>query len=278
MIMDVVINAEQPAPPQGVQYGSCYTHLLTCLGYEPNQAPVADMLRQYHGLSGEWSVVSPIHWQATHNDAMIRACGSMLGLSDAQSRLWFNALSDSLHDAPFVLHYHDANTWLIQSNIPHPISALPVYTLLQQSLMSHLTSLDSTGFWPRFITENQMFFSQHPLNNDRGEEDPINGVWVWGAGQLHQKTKKSIICFDEFSVTIAQLLSTQVIRYQPGLRIDAAALLLCLDRSSSEFFSKDSQLTQQLTRYTVQYYWNNVTQTTPATPWWTRIGRIFCAH
>ncbi len=132
-----------------------------------------------HRLDGDWLVISPIYWQATHNDAMIMAYGEALDLPDDESRRWFAALADFLKDDNVTLHYQDAHTWLIQFAQCPPIHSKPVHMLLQQPLMQHLKTLDPTLFWSRFITENQMFFSEHPLNKARIGRYPINGVWVW---------------------------------------------------------------------------------------------------
>lgn len=132
-------------------------------------------------IDGHWLTVSPIYWQATHNDAMIMACGAELDLPDDESRRWFEALAAFLVHDKVKLHYHDAHTWLIQFDAAPPINAVPVHTLIQQSMMQQLKALDPTLFWSRFLTETQMFFSEHPLNKAREERYPVNGVWVWDA-------------------------------------------------------------------------------------------------
>lgn len=132
-----------------------------------------------HNLEGSWQVVSPICWQATHNDAMIIACGDTLQLSEEQSRQWFDVLARFLNDGQTTLGYHDAYTWLMQHKTAPILNAKPASLLLQQSLTPHLQTLDSTGFWQRFLTEVQMLFSQQALSQERLGEYPINGVWIW---------------------------------------------------------------------------------------------------
>lgn len=153
-----------------------------------------------HQLEGQWQVVSPIHWQATHNDAMIIACGDMLQLSEAQSRQWFDVFAQFLNDGQTTLYYHDAYTWLIQKKAAPPLHAKPASLLLQQSLTPHLKALDSTGFWQRLITEVQMLFSQHALNAQQLEGFPINGIWIWGvAPQKRSKCQKIISRLSSFA-------------------------------------------------------------------------------
>lgn len=114
---------------------------------------------------------------------MIVACDQALELSDEESRQWFNAWAECLPSDVFKLHYHDAYTWLIQANEAPPIHALPVHALLHLPMMEHLKALDPTLFWSRVLTENQMLFSSHALNDARKDRYPINGVWIWSADE-----------------------------------------------------------------------------------------------
>lgn len=257
--MDVIINSDALSVPEGttpiVRVGEYYHQLLTCLGYDENRPPVADLLRRYHGLDGEWLVASPIYWQASHNDAMIVACGSALQISEDESMRWFDALADFLKNDPIKLHYHDASTWLIQPNEYIPIQSKPVHALIQQSMMMQLHGLDPTFFWQRFITENQMFFSEHPLNQSRTDRYPINGLWIWGGGELNSPGLVPIVYDDEVGARLANLLSTRTIAYLPGQKYSKETIYIL---STSPEFKK----------HTARWYWNNLAYMSKRKRWW----------
>lgn len=259
--MDIIINAPSPGA-ESVQIGNYYHNILNCLGYPENSPPVAELLRRYHHLDGHWLVLSPVHWQATHNDAMIVACDEALDLTDEESRDWFAALVEFLEHDNVKLHYHDAYTWLIQFSECPPINARPVHQLLHQSLMQQLQALDASLFWSRFITENQMFFSEHPLNKTRTGRYPINGVWVWGDGELIQGNQ-ALVCGDEAACELAQIVSTQVSRYVPSPRILKNTIML--------FSAFNEQQTDQFKKNTVHWYWNNASYETRALGWFSRL-------
>ena len=262
--MDIVINAQ--ATGSIVQSpGNYYVNLLTCLGYPADSPPVADLLRKLHGLDGTWLVVSPIHWQATHNDAMIVACDSELQLSDDESRQWFTALAEFLAQDHAKLYYHDAYTWLIQLNTRLALEAKPVHALLQQSMTPHLKALDATLFWQRFITENQMFFSEHALNKMRLDRYSINGIWVWGAGSLKPPESRAIVCGDTPACDLAKIVSTQVSRYQPGQSFAKHTLLL--------LSALNDQIPIEFKKNTVRWYWNNTAYVTKPKNWFTPFWR-----
>ncbi len=257
--MNIVVNA---LCSKNEIIGNFYQNILACTGESVPCPPVADLLRRYHHLDGEWLIVSPIYWQATHNDAMIMACNDALALTDEESRRWFTALSEFLVNDPIKLYYHDAYTWLIQIKHAPPIHARPVHELLHQSMMQQLKSLDSSLFWSRFITENQMFFSQHALNKLRSGHNPINGVWVWGQGRLVDKRSHPLYCADHICYELATLVSTNVNHYTLGESIPNNATLLC------QTFDKQHVTRFEKTR--VHWYWNNANYITKPKRWFDR--------
>jgi hypothetical protein len=132
----------------------------------------AQMLQKQHGLTGVWMIASPVHWEATHNDAMICYAGATLNLSDEASRRLLMMFADFIAEDNIRLHYHDATTWLLQAEGRQAPKALPVSQLLNQSIKPALHALEETPYWLRFMTEAQMFFS--------AQSSIVNGLWVWG--------------------------------------------------------------------------------------------------
>ena len=262
--MDIIINSSlSPLCKEAGEVKNYYQNILTCMGYSPNNPPVADLLRRYHNLEGEWLIASPIHWQATHNDAMVMACDDALDLPDVESRRWFAALSNFLMNDPVKLHYHDPYTWLIQFEESPPLEAKPVHQLLQQSMMQQLYVFDDTLFWTRFITENQMFFSEHPLNKTRAGRYPLNGLWIWGGGELNERSARPFICNDEAGCDLARLLTTDVSRYAADRKLPKKAVLL--------FADFDKQQASSFEKYTVNWYWNNAEYITKPRNWFSRL-------
>ena len=274
LTMDIVINANHPTIEQHLtsisHYGNFYHNLFASLAV-PDYPPVADLLRtQHHLASGMWLIVSPVYWQATHNDAMIIACGNDLTLPEKESRLWFEALREFLAQENIQLYYHDAFTWLLQCDGQPTIKAKPVSTLKHQSLMVELQQLDRTLFWQRLITEIQMFFSSHALNKVRLDH-PINGVWIWGGGELPSHSAAPLVSFDRKTMALASLLSTQVLLYHPTLRIPRQAVLLVDEVSDQELI----QLQERFKQTSVRWYWNNMAYLTKPTHWVSRLLEKF---
>lgn len=255
--MHIVVNEERSLAPVGItpliHHGNFYHHVLSCLAYPLDSPPVGDLLRRYHGLDGQWLVASPIFWQATHNDAMIVSSGDELNLSEKESRRWFVALAEFVAADNINLHYHDAHTWLLQYDARPLIFAKPVYKMHHQSMMPALKALDKTLFWQRFITENQMFFSGHVLNKARIGLHPINGLWIWGGGQLRERVDTPMYCAGSLA-KLASLVSINVNDLETTQRLAKNGVVLLKSLSADELLT----LQTRLQKYTTHWYWNNV--------------------
>lgn len=178
--MDVVINDVREVVPAKskplISQRDYYLNLLTCLGYPPQNPPLGHFLSLYHQLEGRWLIASPIHWQATHNDALILATGKELELTSTQARLWFDALAQFFKEENINMIYHDDCMWLISIDNKPEIFSQSVYSMLHQSLMPAFAKMDKTFFWQRLITEIQMYMGSHPLNAQRQEKPIVNGL------------------------------------------------------------------------------------------------------
>lgn len=272
--MDIVIHSNCPSqfeikqPLKG--YGHAYLNLFKCLGYGDDEYPVADWLRQYHGLKGEWIVVSPIYWQATHNDAMLLACGRELNCTDVENRAVFDVFSAFAEEEGLEVYYHDQYMWLLKCGDKPPIKALPPYTLLHQSMFTHLHQLDSTLSWQRFLTEVQMLFAQH-----LGASSKINGIWIWGGGRLKTPSNRFIEVFHQNHLEMACLLSTNV--YFGGEQVGiSASRRRALSKNALFWFDSLTLeeykcLLSQLKPYMVNWYWDNLAYQTPKSSWFKTI-------
>jgi hypothetical protein len=163
--MDVIVNAIKPSSPPGVEalttQHDFWLNCLVQLGQDPLYTPLAELFRQQLNLeAGDWYIISPIHWEVTHNDAMISAYGDALNLSESLSRIWFEELSQFLAQDGFVLIYYSPAHWLMKVTNHTLVPALKSPNLKDmehQSMMPVLATLDPTLYWQRLLTELQMF-------------------------------------------------------------------------------------------------------------------------
>ncbi len=265
--MNVVINENFQELPEFDTQGSVLLNTLILLGYDPLNPPMGELLAKKMQLAGRWAVVSPVYWQATHNDALIQAAGCGLGLDESQMHECFVAYSSFLAEEGMTLVEYDTNYWLLCIDNKPSIHAKPIQRLLNHSLMLELPAIDTTSYWQKFITESQMFFATQPYANS------LNGVWVWGAQQDIQR-RTTAICTNKHWLSFANLLSSNAVLYTPQHHLKQNDILLL------DHVNELSALHQkQLKRNTVSWYWNNGTNTTIKKGYFHRLWRsLIHAH
>lgn len=197
------LSLDCPAIPENAQLldynPDFYEQLLSSLGFNPEAPPLAQV------FEGDY-IVTPVSFEATHNNAFIRAQGKALDVSPA----WYEALAGFLAEAGLYLEYHNEGTWLLKVHPDTPVlQAKPVSHMMNLPLIDILPKLDKTHFWQRLHTEIQMFFNTHPLQNERIGKWPVNGVWIWGGGALQPVHHPKIIT-DKTWLPIAKKLAVQV--------------------------------------------------------------------
>lgn len=263
--MDIVINAASNTVPASSHkissYHHFYHHILNVWGYPVEKPPIADLLRRFHHLEGDFLIVSPIHWEASHNDVMITAYGEHLNLDEKETHHWFTLLSDLVAAYDMKLFYHDAHTWLLQCDNKPPMLSQSLHTMHHQSMMIALKALDTTLFWQRLMTEAQMLYSVDSLNTSR-VSCTINGIWIWGGGQLNEPQAIPVICGDEDLQRLARLLSTNVHKFEEAAFV----------KDSVGLFNNAPPDFRNLQKKEVHWYWNNIAYiTNQHRPWFKRL-------
>lgn len=271
--MDVVVNGTKDTVPVRskplIGHGNYYSNFLVCLGCDSLSLPLADLLRRYHQLEGLWLIASPIHWEATHNDAMIVALDSELELTEKESRLWFAEIKEFLKADSFDPVYHNSDLWLLKIDDKPAIRSKSVYSMLHQSMMPVLHTLDSTFYWQRLITELQMFLSAHQLNSKRENKFPINGLWFWGEGKFNIPGNRPIVTDDEELLSLASSTSSPISRLTPATVFEKDHLLIINNPQQIELCN----LEEKIKKNAVHWYWNNVAYSCEPNHWWSSLWR-----
>lgn len=261
--MDIVINTTSERFPAKAKvlnhYGHYYLNGAFCCGMDPAAPALADLFRFHHQLEGAWLIASPIHWEATHNDAMIQAIDHTLELTEQESRMLFHDVAPFLQEVGIDAVYHDTTTWLIKSESAPPIETQSVYTMLHQSMMQALNRMDKTLYWQRLITELQMMLSGHVLNAQRPRSLSINGLWFWGAGSFKMDRLNRVITDDELFLThpVCQPLT-------PTSVFEQDSIILIKYPHQVDLIS----LQEKTQKKSSHWYWNNQAYSIKPKRWW----------
>lgn len=248
-LMIILIDTDCKAVPTDSKplpgTASTLLNLLLALEYDPASPPLAALLKGLHGLEGDWAVVSPVLWQATHNDVLILAAGDSLDLKPDEAAQCFAMLADFFSTDGMTMYYHSPGTWLVNLANKPRLQAKPVHQLLNSSLMPQLAALDASLYWQKVHTECQMLFAS--VSN----QSQINGVWIWGNGALTPRPTTTIYAAKSF-LQVAESSQAKAVLYDPALPLKDCDLLL-LDNLSE--LSPSHQ--HELGKLATSWYWKN---------------------
>ena len=262
--MDVVINATyDDAIPVDAHQAMAHAHqnILHALGYSREYPPVAELLKRYHGLSGDWLVASPIYWQATHNDGMLIACNETLDFGTLGAKHYFNVFSALMAEENIPVFFHDETTWLIQIKDKPPLKAKPPHDLIQQSFTEHLFALDDTLHWQRLITECQMAFNVPQVTSAQAQ---VNGVWFWGGGALLPRSARLTLANDQ---RLMSTLSSNVHAFDVQFLNQKDVLIFLEDGCGEQIKLIKTHAKNKI----IRWHWNNVAYRTKASSWVARL-------
>lgn len=260
--MDIIVNRDCDALPDGCKlihgYNDYFLNALASLGFPP----LAALSAYHHKLDGQWIAASPIHWEATHNDAMIVATGEELGLDDNESQRLFHAFAEFVKDDRFHPVYHSKDLWLMRVDGRPPLKSPSPQALLHRSLMPLLADMDETLYWQRLFTEIQMFFN--------GLDSRVNGLWFWGdkAEALTQTIPSEIFSDDR---TLSEWNLAKIKTLDQWKRPQKKQILILAHPSDEDlsFYIKKTQNQE------VNWFWNNLAYQSQAKSWW---RTLFYAH
>lgn len=274
--MDVILNTEDEdlvseliISQEASCQGDAYLHLLRLLGTDSLYPPLATFLAFLQDLPGKWALLSPIHWQASHNDVRVLASGEMLGLGEEKALLLFSILEDFFKMANLPLHYLDAKYWLINIEGQPKLKAKALPDILQQRFLPHLSQVDQGFFWQRLLTEVQMFLKGQPswAAESSFSALEVNGVWIWGQGDLtfavDTKNKRKILC-DHAPLLHLNTLGQRVSLISEAQGFQRNDIVWLQNKDPSLLL----RLKQEALRLPITWHWNNrVYQTRPKTLW-----------
>ncbi len=128
-----------------------------------------------------------VHLQADKDNARLLPMQS-LALSDDDSNQLIQALNDLIQaDGMEVIRTKPNSYYLTGMDASH-LDSWPAHAVANGKIANYLPRKSEAGDWRRLITEVQMLFYSHPVNQSRAANGqlPINAMWFWGGEQLHE--------------------------------------------------------------------------------------------
>ena len=151
---------------------------------------------------GYWFRADPVHLQADMDHAILRDSHG-LDLSLEESEALIAELNAYFHDDGIRFLVNDKNSWVININDHEKVSTTPVHDVISRNVYSFMPMGEDALYWKKFMNEVQMLLYQSSVNERREENNKlsINGVWLWGEGDLPVKSRvKNLVVYSQHSM------------------------------------------------------------------------------
>ncbi|MBX3610086.1 MAG: phosphoglycerate mutase [Hydrogenophaga sp.] len=149
--------------------------------------PGAALASAQPGTPQAW--VHPVHLQVGMDQVQLQP-GEGLALSEAHARALFDALQPLCAEDGVELRFDSPTRWHAQGTRLGRLRCASLDRVAGRSVAAWLPQGDEARWLQRLMSEAQMLFYTHPVNDEReaSRQLAINGIWVDAAGAVPTTT------------------------------------------------------------------------------------------
>jgi len=154
-------------------------------------AAVTRLVDDDHDVNGIWMRADPVHLRA-EREAVVLLDDSAFKLEKHEALILAADLQQVFTEREIELEAPTNNRWYIKlKNLPE-IKTIPIHEVVGNDIDKHSANGINKILWDQLANEAQMSLHNCPLNDEREQrgELPVNGVWLWGAGELPKPPRK----------------------------------------------------------------------------------------
>lgn len=156
--------------------------------------PVAAITRLADGGASSydwWLRADPVHLRADMHGGVFLADARALAIEADEAAGLVAAFNQIFATDGLWLEALHPERWYLRVSADPGIHTHPLHTVAGRNINALLPSGPNAGRWHTLLTEIQMLFHSHPLNQAREARNQplLNGIWCWGGGVLPASTQ-----------------------------------------------------------------------------------------
>lgn len=181
-------------PTQGLNKGASGNFYDTAcqLYQQPQTLPVAAVLASRQLASFDtrnyWVKIDPVQL-VPDRDTLVLIPGKDLGVEEEEAKSLISAFNRHFSQDRVEIEYGSPLDWYIRIKQPVDLHTTALNEVTYASLENHFPQGHAAQYWRQLLNEASMLFFDHPVNQKRREagQPEINGLWLWGEGQLNRE-------------------------------------------------------------------------------------------
>lgn len=140
---------------------------------------------------GVWLCVAPVHLFADQSRVYLNAIDEP-SLSEDEAQQLLTELNELYKEEDWEFVQHTLTRWYLHIPGQPNIRTTPLYAVNGKPIHDKLPQGPDALEWHRVLNEMQMLFHASPVNQAREArgERVVNGVWLWGMGELPEASNK----------------------------------------------------------------------------------------
>lgn len=155
-----------------------------------------------------------IHLQADKDNARL-VPESALAISSDESQQLLDALNKLINADGLEVQRTAGGRCYLTGMPATGLDSWPAHAVANGKIANSLPRQAEAGDWRRFLTEVQMLFHSHPVNEVRAERGllPINGMWFWGGNQsvqIEPMTDIALVANDVYAKGLSATLNLDI--------------------------------------------------------------------
>ncbi|GMR06245.1 MAG: hypothetical protein BMS9Abin25_0830 [Gammaproteobacteria bacterium] len=176
--------------------------LLNRLGWqneENNDVPVAALERLQTDSDGVndyfWFRADPVNLQKDQN-YLVMSSPSVLNLDLDESKTLADSINQHFAEDGWHVEVMDNSRWYLRLDKNPLIRTTPAWRVVGRDVFNLMPKGENSPQWHSWLMELQMLLFSHPVNEKRTEQGlaAVNGLWLWGGGNLPELLEKHQFC------------------------------------------------------------------------------------
>ena len=134
-----------------------------------------------------WLKLDPVQMMPDR-DTLILIPAQDLAIKEAEAEALIKVFNQHFEQDKVQIEYGSPTDWFLRIKQPVDLKSTPLNRVAYRSINAHYPTGHAAQYWRQLLNEASMLFFTHPINEHRRAQGKpeINGLWLWGEGQLDE--------------------------------------------------------------------------------------------
>ncbi|MDG6772966.1 hypothetical protein QCB45_01380 [Thiomicrorhabdus sp. ZW0627] len=172
--------------PQNRDFYSTACQLFHQSSTLPVAATLASQLFDDFTADDFWLKIDPVQ-MVPDRDTLVLIPGKDLEIKESEAKSLIESFNQHFEQDRVRIEYGSPTDWFLRIKQPIDLHTQSLEAVSYRSIEGNNPTGNAAQYWRQLLNEASMLFFNHEVNESRRNDGlaEINGVWLWGEGQLN---------------------------------------------------------------------------------------------